>query len=65
MGKRATRDVPAKKDFTRWYPYIVEAADLVDKRYPIKGMDVWRPIWTQDDAIDRRPDPQGDGADRA
>ena len=43
MGKRATRDVPAKKDFTRWYPYIVEAADLVDKRYPIKGMDVWRP----------------------
>ena len=25
------------------YPFIVEAAELVDKRYPIKGMDVWRP----------------------
>ena len=24
-------------------PFIVEAAELVDKRYPIKGMDVWRP----------------------
>ena len=24
-------------------PSIVEIADLVDKRYPIKGMDVWKP----------------------
>jgi len=38
------RDIPSKsEDFNSWYPFIVEAADLVDKRYPIKGMDVWRP----------------------
>ncbi len=43
MGK-AKRGIPSKtEDFNAWYPFIVEAADLVDKRYPIKGMDVWRP----------------------
>ncbi|RAH12044.1 MAG: proline--tRNA ligase [Methanobacteriota archaeon] len=36
--------MPSKvDDFNAWYPFIVEAAELVDKRYPIKGMDVWRP----------------------
>ena len=43
MGK-AKRGIPSKiEDFNSWYPFIVEAAELVDKRYPIKGMDVWRP----------------------
>ncbi len=41
--RRAKRGIPAKADFNEWYPAIVEIADLVDKRYPIKGMDVWRP----------------------
>ena len=41
---KAKRGIPSKvDDFNAWYPFIVEAADLVDKRYPIKGMDVWRP----------------------
>ncbi len=41
---KAKRGIPSKIDnFNDWYPFIVEAADLVDKRYPIKGMDVWRP----------------------
>ncbi len=41
---KAKRGIPSKvEDFNAWYPFIVEAADLVDKRYPIKGMDVWRP----------------------
>ena len=40
---KAKRGIPAKEDFNEWYPFIVEAAELVDKRYPIKGMDVWRP----------------------
>jgi prolyl-tRNA synthetase len=41
---KAKRGIPSKKDeFAAWYPFIVEASDLVDKRYPIKGMDVWRP----------------------
>jgi len=39
----AKRGIPSKDDFNSWYPFIVEAAELVDKRYPIKGMDVWRP----------------------
>ena len=40
---KAKRGIPSKIDFNEWYPFIVEAAELVDKRYPIKGMDVWRP----------------------
>ncbi|MEC9253214.1 MAG: aminoacyl--tRNA ligase-related protein [Candidatus Thermoplasmatota archaeon] len=39
----AKRGIPPKDDFNAWYPFMVEAAELVDKRYPIKGMDVWRP----------------------
>jgi prolyl-tRNA synthetase len=31
------------EDFNEWYNEIVELADLCDKRYPIKGMNVWRP----------------------
>ena len=41
---KAKRGIPSKvESFNEWYPFIVEASDLVDKRYPIKGMDVWRP----------------------
>jgi prolyl-tRNA synthetase len=41
---KAKRGLPSKEEnFNEWYPFIVEAAELVDKRYPIKGMDVWRP----------------------
>ena len=40
---KAKRGIPPKSEFSSWYPAIVEIADLVDKRYPIKGMDVWRP----------------------
>ena len=39
----AKRGIPVKSEFNKWYPAIVEIADLVDKRYPIKGMDVWKP----------------------
>ncbi len=35
--------VKKSKDFDAWYNDIVERADLCDKRYPIKGMNVWRP----------------------
>ncbi|MEC9147034.1 MAG: aminoacyl--tRNA ligase-related protein [Candidatus Thermoplasmatota archaeon] len=41
--RKAKRGIPPKSDFNSWYPSIVEIADLVDKRYPIKGMDVWKP----------------------
>jgi len=39
--------VKKDEDFNEWYNEIVELADLCDKRYPIKGMNVWRPYgWT-------------------
>lgn len=50
---KAKRGIPPKSDFNAWYPAIVEIADLVDKRYPIKGMDVWRPYgWKAMKSID-------------
>jgi prolyl-tRNA synthetase len=36
--------LPSKaNDFSAWYNELVEKAQLIDKRYPVKGMDVWRP----------------------
>ncbi|BAB60247.1 tRNA synthetase Pro [Thermoplasma volcanium GSS1] len=32
-----------KENFSEWYNEIVTISDLSDKRYPIKGMNVWRP----------------------
>jgi len=41
-------------DFNEWYNEIVELADLCDKRYPIKGMNVWRPYgWTLMSYVDQ------------
>ncbi len=31
-----------KENFDEWYNEIVEEAELCDKRYPIKGMNVWK-----------------------
>ncbi|RLF42129.1 MAG: proline--tRNA ligase [Thermoplasmata archaeon] len=46
------------EDFNEWYNEIVELADLCDKRYPIKGMNVWRPygwkLMSYVDALIRR-----------
>ena len=30
-----------KEDFNEWYTEIVETSGLCDKRYPIKGMNIW------------------------
>jgi prolyl-tRNA synthetase len=41
-------------DFNEWYIDIVEKANLSDKRYPIKGMNVWTPYgWKIMTNIDR------------
>lgn len=32
-----------KKDFNEWYNEVIEESKLVDKRYPVKGMNVWLP----------------------
>ena len=35
--------VTTRADFGEWYNEVIERADLSDKRYPIKGMNVWKP----------------------
>ncbi|MCD6382836.1 MAG: proline--tRNA ligase, partial [Thermoplasmata archaeon] len=43
-----------KENFPEWYNEIVELSGLVDKRYPIKGMNVWLPYgWELMRNIDR------------
>ncbi len=32
-----------EEEFWNWYNDIIENADISDKRYPVKGMNVWRP----------------------
>lgn len=32
-----------RENFSEWYNEVIENAGLIDKRYPIKGMDVWMP----------------------
>jgi prolyl-tRNA synthetase len=32
-----------RDNFNEWYSEVVELANLTDKRYPIKGMNVWTP----------------------
>ncbi len=39
----AKTGLPAKAQFMDWYNEVVEVAELTDKRYPIKGMNIWRP----------------------
>jgi len=46
--------VKKTEDFNEWYNEIVELADLCDKRYPIKGMNVWKPYgWTLMNHVDQ------------
>ena len=35
--------VTKAEDFNEWYNEVVDRAGLRDKRYPVKGMDVWTP----------------------
>ena len=43
-----------EEDFSEWYNAAIERAELRDKRYPIKGMDVWMPYgWAVQKLIDR------------
>ncbi len=49
VKKLPQRDV----DFPEWYNQIVELAGLSDKRYPVKGMNVWTPYgWRAMRSID-------------
>src|SRR5712692_685605 len=48
--------IPMRKDeeFSEWYNEVIERSELSDKRYPIKGMNVWRPYgWSIMKLIDQ------------
>ena len=46
--------VKKSDDFNEWYNEIVELAGLCDKRYPIKGMNIWKPYgWKLMNNVDR------------
>jgi prolyl-tRNA synthetase len=36
--------LPAKEDFSEWYHELLMMAEVVDNRYPVKGMCVWFPF---------------------
>ncbi|MFW6040690.1 MAG: proline--tRNA ligase [Thermoplasmatota archaeon] len=43
------------EDFSEWYNEAIELAELTDKRYPVKGMNIWRPYgWEMMSIIDRK-----------
>ena len=35
--------IKKSENFSEWYNEVIELSELSDKRYPIKGMNVWRP----------------------
>ena len=35
------------ENFSEWFHNILDTADIIDSRYPIKGMCVWRPYGFQ------------------
>ncbi len=46
-------ELPPRENFNDWYNEIVEKAGLTDKRYPIKGMNVWIPYgWKVMQSVD-------------
>ncbi|MCD5425683.1 MAG: proline--tRNA ligase [Methanosarcinaceae archaeon] len=36
--------LPPKKEFSKWYNDILKIAEIVDVRYPVKGLCVWQPF---------------------
>eukprot|EP00013_Stygamoeba_regulata_P001075 CAMPEP_0177634200 /NCGR_PEP_ID=MMETSP0447-20121125/3242_1 /TAXON_ID=0 /ORGANISM="Stygamoeba regulata, Strain BSH-02190019" /LENGTH=582 /DNA_ID=CAMNT_0019135907 /DNA_START=135 /DNA_END=1883 /DNA_ORIENTATION=- len=42
-GEKQTFSADKDKDFADWYEQVLRFAEIVDKRYPVKGMPVLRP----------------------
>jgi len=36
--------IPSKENFSEWYHELLKAGELIDVRYPVKGMSVWYPF---------------------
>ena len=35
---------PAKENFSEWYNELLRTAEIMDVRYPVKGLYVWHPF---------------------
>ncbi|MHA1238050.1 MAG: proline--tRNA ligase [Candidatus Odinarchaeia archaeon] len=42
-ASKITFQIDKEKNFSEWYEEILKIADIVDNRYPVKGMLVWKP----------------------
>ena len=36
--------IPSKENFSEWYHELLKTGELIDVRYPVKGMSVWYPF---------------------
>jgi prolyl-tRNA synthetase len=43
-SKAQSHKLPAKQSFSEWYHELLMMAEIVDNRYPVKGMCVWFPF---------------------
>ncbi|HJJ32769.1 MAG TPA: proline--tRNA ligase [Methanocorpusculum sp.] len=39
-----TEGLPPKSDFSAWYNEVIRSAEIMDVRYPVKGLYVWYPF---------------------
>lgn len=39
-----SRTLPLKSDFSEWYNELLQVAEIMDVRYPVKGLYVWYPF---------------------
>lgn len=44
MGKEKSGKLPPKESFSEWYHEVLEKAEIVDVRYPVKGLYVYFPF---------------------
>lgn len=43
-SKDQSSKLPAKEDFSEWYHELLITGEIIDNRYPVKGMCVWFPF---------------------
>ncbi|MEM2934325.1 MAG: proline--tRNA ligase [Methanocellales archaeon] len=44
MIEERSRKLPEKKNFSEWYSELLSEAEIVDVRYPVKGIYIWYPF---------------------
>lgn len=43
-SKAESKKLPPKEDFSEWYHELLMVGEIIDNRYPVKGMSVWFPF---------------------